>query len=141
MTAAPCPHCHGTGKAALGRLVVAVDVPGLRLVSEANEPGMSIAKAGRTAKQRKLVAAHLHAATRGRGTSLQSPLVVVVTRIGPRALDDDNLAGSIKHVRDGIADWLGRDDGDGSVRWLCEQARPAKGAARYGVRVAIHEGT
>ena len=39
------------------------------------------------------------------------PIVVTITRLGPRALDSDNLASSGKHVRDAIATWLGVDDG------------------------------
>jgi len=39
------------------------------------------------------------------------PCCVVLTRLGPsRGLDDDNLAGSLKAVRDQVADWLGIDD-------------------------------
>lgn len=52
-----------------------------------------------------------------------SPLVVTITRIAPRQLDDDNLAASGKHVRDGIADALGIDDRDPRVRWRYEQAK------------------
>jgi len=40
------------------------------------------------------------------------PLRITLVRIGPRRLDDDNLAGALKHVRDGIADSLEIDDGD-----------------------------
>lgn len=39
------------------------------------------------------------------------PCVVVLTRVGPtNGLDDDNLAGSQKAIRDQIAQWLGVDD-------------------------------
>jgi hypothetical protein len=38
------------------------------------------------------------------------PCTVRLTRVAPRALDDDNLAGALKHVRDGVADWLGVND-------------------------------
>jgi hypothetical protein len=69
------------------------------------------------------------------------PYVITITRIGPRALDDDNLAISGKHIRDGIADALGIDDGHASLTWRYAQERPAKGAPRYGVRVAIERRT
>jgi hypothetical protein len=39
-------------------------------------------------------------------------LVVAFTRVGPRPLDDDNLAGAFKHVRDAVAEHFGIDDGD-----------------------------
>lgn len=39
------------------------------------------------------------------------PCSVLLTRVAPsRGLDDDNLAGSLKGVRDEIANWLGVDD-------------------------------
>lgn len=61
------------------------------------------------------------------------PVLVVLTRIGPRRLDSDNLAGSAKAVRDGVADWLGVDDGDESkVLWAYEQRTGA-----YAVEVAL----
>jgi hypothetical protein len=39
------------------------------------------------------------------------PCVVTLTRIAPsNGLDDDNLAGSLKAVRDAFAAWIGVDD-------------------------------
>lgn len=45
------------------------------------------------------------------------PCTVLLTRVAPRALDDDNLRGALKSVRDGVADWLGVDDRDPRVTW------------------------
>ena len=53
------------------------------------------------------------------------PLVVLLTRVAPRALDDDNLRGAFKSVRDGCADWLGVPDNDPRVRWEYNQAKGA----------------
>lgn len=50
-------------------------------------------------------------------------LRVTLTRIAPRSLDCDNLAGSGKHVRDGVADALGIDDRDPRVKWLYAQRK------------------
>ncbi len=44
--------------------------------------------------------------------AVYKPFRVKITRQGPRRLDDDNLAGSCKHIRDGVADALGVNDGD-----------------------------
>ena len=56
------------------------------------------------------------------GLELSLPVVVRLTRYGVKTLDDDNLAGALKGVRDGIAEWLGVDDGDRSrVQYLVEQ--------------------
>jgi len=65
----------------------------------------------------------------------QWPVTVLLTRIGPRKLDSDNVAGCLKAVRDGVADALGVDDGDESmVTWQYAQAR-----GPYGVRVELVE--
>jgi len=70
-----------------------------------------------------------------RNPETAQPLRVTLTRIAPRALDSDNLAGSQKHVRDGIADGLGIDDRDPRVEWAYAQRR---GASReYAVEVRI----
>jgi hypothetical protein len=63
------------------------------------------------------------------------PGKVTITRLAPRQLDTDNLAGACKHVRDGVADWLGIDDGDLRVAWVCEQekAKPKQ----HGVRIKM----
>ena len=60
------------------------------------------------------------------------PCVVILTRIAPRELDDDNLASGCKALRDGIADWLGIDDRDKRVQWRYAQAKgePKQYAAR-----------
>lgn len=63
------------------------------------------------------------------------PCVVQITRVAPRMLDDDNLAGSCKSVRDGIADRLGIDDRDEAVEWRYAQR---KGTVReYAVEIEI----
>lgn len=73
------------------------------------------------------------------------PLDVFLTRIAPKRLDSDNLAGSMKHIRDAIARWLGVDDGDDSVRYYVLQELRAGGHwqkcfTRGGVMRKIAEG-
>lgn len=63
------------------------------------------------------------------------PVVVELVRIAPRPLDDDNLRGALKSVRDGIADWLGVDDRDPRVQWAYGQRKGAPKA--YGVEVGV----
>lgn len=48
--------------------------------------------------------------------------VVILTRHG-RRLDSDNLAASMKSVRDGVAGLLGVDDGSPRVAWVYRQAQ------------------
>ncbi len=58
---------------------------------------------------------------------------VRLTRIGPGVLDDDGVVSALKAVRDGIAEWLGIDDGDPRIRY--EYAQEQRRA--YGVRVEL----
>lgn len=53
------------------------------------------------------------------------PCTVRLTRVAPsNGLDDDNLAGALKAVRDQVADWLGVDDKDrATVRYVYAQRR------------------
>lgn len=52
------------------------------------------------------------------------PCVVTMTRLGPsNGLDDDNLRGALKGVRDQIAEWFGIDDRDPRVVWAYGQRR------------------
>lgn len=63
------------------------------------------------------------------------PLEVTLTRIAPRELDDDNLRGALKSVRDGVADALGLDDRDDRVKWLYGQRRGAVREQAVEIRV------
>lgn len=60
------------------------------------------------------------------------PLLVTLTRVGPRKLDDDNLQGAFKHVRDQIAAMVGLDDGSDQYTWVYRQR-----AGEYGVEVDL----
>lgn len=61
------------------------------------------------------------------------PVVVTITRIGKRTLDDDNLSGAGKYVRDQIAKCYGVDDGSPLYRWRYGQ----KIGRYYGVEIEI----
>lgn len=60
------------------------------------------------------------------------PCVVTLTRISARGLDDDNLRGALKAIRDEVAAWIGVDDRDPRVRWDYAER---KGAPAVEVRV------
>lgn len=106
----------------------------VRTVSEANAHEHWRKRAKRAKHQRGLAVLVM----RGHGYKIPAPpLFVRITRIAPRALDSDNLAGSQKHVRDGVADWLGINDRDPRIQWVYAQA---KGAPKfYAVRVEVFE--
>jgi hypothetical protein len=64
------------------------------------------------------------------------PCEVLLTRLSPRGqLDDDNLSGSLKAVRDEVARWLGVDDGRDTVRYRYAQAR-----GEWAVRIEFVDG-
>lgn len=66
---------------------------------------------------------------------IKAPCTITLTRVSPatRPADDDNLAGACKHVRDGIADKIGIDDGDPRLTWRYAQRR----GKAFGVDVVI----
>jgi hypothetical protein len=64
------------------------------------------------------------------------PCTVRLTRIGPKRMDSDNLAGSFKHVQDQVARELGIDDGSRHIKW--EYAQVAVGKRHYAVRVEVY---
>lgn len=64
------------------------------------------------------------------------PVVVTLTRIGVRDLDDDNLAAGFKSVRDEIAAWLGCGDGKKDpITWHYAQTRGKP--KQYAVKIQI----
>ena len=109
----------------------------LKLVSEANCREHWSKKSRRAKLQRETAAACTRSELRAFHRQLVAPLVVTITRIGVRKLDDDNLARSGKAIRDGIADALGIDDGSDAIKWQYSQR---KGAPReYAVHVSIED--
>ena len=99
-------------------------------------------------KQRQKEAARIHTASALNGLAqfnallastgrspIGPPTQIIITRIGKRKLDDDNLAYAAKAVRDGIAKAIGIDDGDDRLSWKYEQEI----GKEYGVRVEIRE--
>lgn len=84
----------------------AICVP-LRTVSGLNAREHWRARARRVKAERQAVAAMLWANC----MPPAFPCTVLLTRIAPsNGLDDDNLAGALKGVRDEVAKWLGVDD-------------------------------
>lgn len=110
-----------------------IEGPGIRTESEANprRAGNWWEHARRAKAQRAAVCALVRVRNR---PPLPLPLDVTLTRHAPSAgLDDDNLRGALKHVRDGVADALGLpSDRDPRVSWHYHQAR-----GDWGVRVAL----
>ena len=49
--------------------------------------------------------------------------VITLTRVAPRAFDDDGLAASLKSIRDSLAQCLGVSDGPKGPQWIYRQRR------------------
>ena len=105
----------------------------LKIVSEANCRDHWRVKAKRVKNHRST--ARLLLRDKFGAPSWAGPLVIALARIGPRDMDTDNLAGGFKAVRDGIADWLGINDGDKAVTWNYSQERGQP--KQYAARVVI----
>lgn len=103
----------------------------IRTVSEANARDHWAKRAKRMKTHRRTAYLATLAALRRRRIAL--PCVVTITRVAPsNGLDSDNLAGSAKGARDGIADALHVDDGSPLVEWRYAQRR-----GPWGVEVEI----
>lgn len=101
---------------------LAVVMHWLVLKSVANGRGASkgavYAKASTTKTHRRL-GFHIGKRFRVHVAQTQAPFFAVcITRMAPRGLDDDNLASSMKAIRDGIAEGLGVDDRKPLVRYV-----------------------
>lgn len=86
----------------------------VQTVSEANGRDHWSVKAKRTRKHRT--------AARLLTPKADLPAAVRLTRLSSGRLDDDNLRGALKAVRDGIADAFGVADNDPRLTWEYAQA-------------------
>lgn len=110
-------------------LVIRAD--GLRLGRGQNDRGYSWrSKWRRTRAERARIFAEVARVTKGMPRRLPAlvgpaPYAVTLVRVGPsQGLDTDNLAGSLKAVRDEVARCLGVDDGlEAPVTWTYSQRR------------------
>lgn len=88
-------------------------------------PGMNVREHWR-ARAKRVKAERTATAWRLAGKARpELPCTVRLTRVAPSAgVDDDNLTGALKGVRDQVAAWLGVDDKHrGLVRYVYEQRR------------------
>lgn len=112
-------------------------IPGIELRSlnrdlRGTTVGARMVAAGRAKSQRLGVSTRCFSSF---GKAPLPPLKITITRIGPRELDGDNLQGACKHVRDGIADWLGINDRSKLLKW--EYAQEKGAPKEYGVKIRV----
>jgi len=104
----------------------------VKTVSEANSREHWAAKHRRSKAQRALALAKTLEALNG---AVITSATITITRIAPKALDDDNLSRSMKAIRDGIADAIKIDDGDSRVKY--KYAQEPIGKHQYSVCIEI----
>jgi hypothetical protein len=125
------PNPHGADADVLTLPILTWEVP-LRLDTLSNAKGHWRTRYSRAKEQRSIAEFMTWHALRE--NPVKPPFRITITRIGKRKLDSDNLQGSAKHVRDGIADALQISDGDESAaEWIVLQEI----GKSYGVRVRI----
>ena len=112
--------------------VIVVAVP-VRIISEANSRQHWRKAAARKKLHRQTARLVLQQYARPMGEAER--FTITLTRVAPRKLDDDNLASGFKAVRDGVADWLGIDDGSPRICW--QYAQEKSKAGEYAARVHV----
>ncbi len=112
--------------------MITADLP-LRIISEANARQHWRKAAARKKLHRQTARLILQQFARPMGDS--DRFTITLTRIAPRKLDDDNLASGFKAVRDGVADWIGIDDGSPRIAWA--YAQESSKAGHYAARVRV----
>lgn len=113
----------------------AVTIPGLKVRTPGNGRRVWQVEAREAKEQRavaKLFCSQLGTAVRDAARSAPR-LSVRFVRIGGRKLDPTNLVGAMKHVQDGMADWLGVDDRSDWYHWEW----PTQEAGECGVRIEL----
>jgi hypothetical protein len=104
--------------------MIAVLIPGVRILSEPNVRDHRMVRARRVKKQRLDVTIVLRAHI---SKPPAPPLLVTIVRVhkgrGSRDYDDDNLIAGAKAIRDAIAAWLRIDDGDPRVQYQYAQEK------------------
>lgn len=130
------PGRHGTRSL---RVAVRPDQGGhtvmlpIKTVSEANTRCHYYRRHKRTKRQRKDAGLLIRAML----GMMKLPLRITLTRIAPRKLDGDNLASSLKAVRDGIADGLGLKDDKDSDKLIWSYSQRPGSPGEYGVEVRV----
>jgi hypothetical protein len=112
--------------------MISFDAP-IKTVSEANKREHWTVRSRRRKAQQQEADVMLLNALQGRKVKL--PCLVKLTRVGPKLLDSDNLAGAFKAIRDALARRIGVDDGDPRITFQYEQR--AVGRREYNVIVEI----
>lgn len=114
------------------------------IVSEANRRDHWAAKARRVKNQKRMAwEACVKRFGRIPTGNRQRNCRITLTRIkgkGQRDFDGDNLQSGFKAIRDGIAKYLGVDDGSDRLEWIYQQEKGDGGKGMVRVEIADREG-
>lgn len=132
-----CPAC---GQPAPTPVEIALVRVPLRTVSGANAREHHQVRARRVKEERETTEWSLRAmqprTVRAVQGAVDAGLIVRLTRVAPRELDDDNVRSALKGVRDQVAEWLGlASDRDPRVAWVYLQRRGHVG--EYAVEISF----
>jgi len=106
-------------------------------VSENNSREHWRVRHSRTSSQKE----QIRAALNKHGPEKFFPCHIHMRRLSPGTMDDDNLPGSMKYIRDAIADYIipgqlpGRADGDPRLSWSYSQQK----TSNKGVCITFYE--
>ena len=117
-------------------LIATLEIPMTSIVSESNCSDHWTKKRKRRIMHDRII----RMCWTSKGVRMKLPCAVKLSRVGPRKMDDDNLRGALKSIRDTIADLIlpgmakGRADGDVRIEWLYDQIK-----GMPGLRIDLYE--
>lgn len=103
---------------------ITIPIDGMKLGAALNARVHWTRRAARAKRERAVVAVALRSQWLPDVETASPPTTCTLARIAPRMLDDDNLAGAFKSIRDEVAAFFGVDDGPrGPIAWRYEQRK------------------
>lgn len=115
---------------------ITIPIDGMKLGAALNARVHWTKRAARAKKERRATSWALSMRASSFPHPLKPPTTCTLARIAPRALDDDNLAGALKSIRDEVAAFFDVDDGPkGPIAWRYEQRREAP--KQYAVEIRL----
>lgn len=105
--------------------MICLEIP-LKTVNGLNRREHWAVAASRAKKERQTTRLCVRCAIRPISGDLNGHYKITLTRFGKRKMDGDGVQASFKHVRDGIADALGINDGDDRLEWVYAQCSSKK---------------
>lgn len=103
---------------------ITIPIEGMKLGAALNARVHWSRRAARAKKERKATSWALSMRASSLPHPLKPPSTCTLVRVAPRMLDDDNLAGAFKSIRDEVAAFFDVDDGPkGPIAWRYEQRK------------------